>query len=174
MAQFVSYLFALWNWIAAYGLFLVIAINFMVLACVIALAIHAWTLSRRIDELRRASDANARLISKVMQEIDTRMAETDARMAKIDTRVAEIEAAPAAPPAGESPPLIAGEISDAPAIRKELASLQEEIASALRDISAGAPLEFAPQSIETDLLTQRAREEIESLKSELAEEDEAT
>ena len=159
MAHFVSYLLALWHWVAVNGLSLAIAINFMVFVCAIALAIHACLLSRRIKELRLASDRNAMLIGKVMQEIDARMA--------------AVESAPIASPVKENPSAHVGAFSAASAIREELESLQEEIASALSDIARDLPQDFATQPIESDALARQARDEIENLKTELAAEDDA-
>jgi hypothetical protein len=159
MAQFVIYLLALWHWVAVNGLSLVIAINFVVFVCAIALAIHACALSRRIKELRLASDRNAMLLGKVMQEIDARMA--------------AVEPLPIGAPAKDRPPAHVGAFSSTPAIREELESLQEEMASALSDIACDLPQDFATQPIESDALARRVRDEIESLKTELAAEDDA-
>ena len=155
MAQFASYMLALWHWIAVNGLAVVIAINVVVLVCAIGLAVHACAVSRRLKQVAIATARNTALINKVMKEIDAYPGTIESQ-----TRHAVMKSG-------------AGHFADASYIRQEIESLQEEIAATLNDNRCDVSRDISFVPVEIDVLARQARDEIESLKMELTIEEDA-
>ncbi|HEY1614612.1 MAG TPA: hypothetical protein VGF97_13060 [Rhizomicrobium sp.] len=61
---------AIWQWIAADGLLVLIAIYSITLICTAALAVYSRGLAKKISRLTRASHQQAKLIEELSNDID--------------------------------------------------------------------------------------------------------
>jgi hypothetical protein len=131
---------AVYHWIIAKALLIVIGINFAAFACAIALAIHAVIMARRVAQLARAVEQNAIGNDGVMQAHD-RPLQTVASLPASDLR------------------------DKVDSLEKEISSLRSEICSRRQPEIAAATANSA-----SHLELQRAREDIERLRTEFADE----
>jgi hypothetical protein len=150
-----------WHWVVINGLFIVIAINFAILACAIALAIHAFGLSRRIKRLAVVSERSSVLVDKLMKEVDDHAQALEA-----------LQSHPPVTPAARSEIRCDAAPPAASQIREEIETLREEISSLSLEVPpAEREAEPVPQQREPHPLALLARHEIESVRAELAEDD---